>query len=84
MHDWTFDIRFFVFGMYSYAAMGKSSKVTTFNQDLTMVSRWDNGFASLEEVRSGLVYAFFFVFDFGFFFLRQTLSFLTNAQSLGL
>jgi hypothetical protein len=26
----------------------------------------------------------FFCFGFGFFFFRQTLSFLTNAQSLGL
>ena len=27
---------------------------------------------------------FDFAFDFGFFFLRQILSFFTNAQSLGL
>jgi hypothetical protein len=37
--DWTFDIRFLVFGMYFYAAMGKSSKVTTLNQDLTKLNR---------------------------------------------
>ena len=32
---WTFDICFFVFRMYAYAAMGTSSKVTTLNQDVT-------------------------------------------------
>jgi hypothetical protein len=42
------------------------------------------GFPSVCVLTDGEVGGYFLDFGFGFFFLRQTLSFLENAQSLGL